>query len=64
MNFKDKRILITRGSGLVGRHLRSELKSSRVADLVCRRSIEFDLRKAGDVDTLCRDVKPRLVFPC
>lgn len=62
MNFKDKRILITGGSGLVGQHLRSELKSSGVADLVCPRSTEFDLRKAGDVDALFRDVKPQLVF--
>jgi dTDP-4-dehydrorhamnose reductase len=63
VNFKDTRILITGGSGLVGEHLRGELKSSGVADLVCPRSTEFDLRKAGDMDALFRDVKPRLVFP-
>jgi len=62
MNFKGKRILITGGSGLVGRHLRNELKSLGLADPVCPRSTEFDLRKAGDVDALFRDVKPQLVF--
>jgi dTDP-4-dehydrorhamnose reductase len=63
VNFKDKPILITGGSGLVGEFLGSELKSSGVADLVRPRSTEVDLRKAGDVDALFRDVKPQLVFP-
>jgi len=62
VHFKDKRILITGGSGLVCEHPRSELKSSGVAD-VCPRSTELDLRRAGDVDALFRDVKPQLVFP-
>jgi GDP-L-fucose synthase len=62
MNFQGKRILITGGSGLVGRHLRNKLKSIGLADPVCPRSTEFDLRKAGDVDALFRDVKPQVVF--
>ena len=62
MSFEGKRVLITGGSGLVGRHLRNELKSFALGDLVCPRSTEFDLRKAGDVDALFRDVKPQLVF--
>jgi GDP-L-fucose synthase len=62
MNFDGKRILITGGSGLVGRHLRNELKSHAVGDLVCPRSAEFDLRKAGDVEALFHDVKPQIVF--
>jgi GDP-L-fucose synthase len=62
MNFKGKRVLITGGSGLVGRHLQNELKSCGVTDLACPRSTEFDVRKATDVDTLFRDVKPQIVF--
>ena len=62
MDLTRKRVLITGGSGLVGRHLQSELKSSGLMDLVCPRSTEFDLRKAGDVDALFREVKPQLVF--
>jgi GDP-L-fucose synthase len=62
MNFEGKRILITGGSGLVGRHLRNELKSFAPGDLACPRSTEFDLRKAGDVEALFRDVKPQVVF--
>lgn len=62
MSFEGKRILITGGSGLVGRHLCDELKSSAADDVVYPRSTEFDLRKAGDVDALFRDVKPQLVF--
>jgi len=62
MNFEGKRILVTGGSGLVGRHLRNELKSHAAVGPVCPRSAEFDLRKAGDVDALFRDVKPQIVF--
>ena len=62
MNFTGKRILITGGSGLVGRHLRKELMSRGPADLACPRSADFDLRKPGDVEALFRDVKPQLVF--
>src|SRR5438132_4607690 len=62
MNFQGKRVLITGGSGLVGRHLRNKLKSFGLTDPVCPRSTEFDLRKAGDVDALFRDVKPQIVF--
>jgi GDP-L-fucose synthase len=62
MNLKGKRILVTGGSGLVGRHLRKELSSFGLTDLVCPRSTEFDLRKAEDVDALFREVKPQLVF--
>jgi GDP-L-fucose synthase len=62
MNVIGKRILITGGSGLVGRHLRKALMSRGPVDLVCPRSTEFDLRKPGDVEALFRDVKPQLVF--
>ena len=62
MILEGKRILITGGSGLVGRHLRSELKSRAAGDVVCPRSAEFDLRKADDVTALFRDVKPHIVF--
>src|ERR1700730_12687083 len=62
MSFEGKRILITGGSGLVGRHLCNELKSFGAGDLVCPRSSESDLRKAEDADALYRDVKPQIVF--
>jgi GDP-L-fucose synthase len=62
MKFSGKRILITGGSGLVGHHLRNELASCGMTDLVCPRSAEFDLRRANDVEALFRDVKPQLVF--
>jgi GDP-L-fucose synthase len=62
MNLKDKRILITGSSGLVGRHLQCELAARGVADLVCVRSKDCDFRKAEDVDSLFRDVKPKIVF--
>ena len=62
MNVTGKRILITGGSGLVGRHLRKALMSRGPVDLVCPRSTEFDLRKPGETEALFRDVKPQLVF--
>jgi GDP-L-fucose synthase len=62
MNFLGKRILVTGGSGLVGRHLRNELASCGAADIVCPRSTDSDLRRASDVEALFRDVKPQLVF--
>jgi GDP-L-fucose synthase len=62
MSFEGKRILITGGSGLVGRHLCNELKSFGARDLACPRSSEFDLRKAEDIDALFRDVRPQIVF--
>src|SRR5215472_10880944 len=62
MNIVGKRILITGGSGLVGYHLRKELKSRGPVDLVYPRSAEFDLRKPGDVEALFRDVNPQVVF--
>ena len=62
MNLKEKRVLITGSSGLVGRHLQSELAARGVADLVCVRSKDCDLRKADDATSLFRDVKPNIVF--
>ncbi|MBV9200918.1 MAG: NAD-dependent epimerase/dehydratase family protein [Alphaproteobacteria bacterium] len=62
MMLEGKRILITGGSGLVGRHLRCELESRAAVDLVCPRSAEFDLRRAEDVTALFRDLKPHIVF--
>jgi GDP-L-fucose synthase len=62
MDLTGKRILITGGSGLVGYHLRKELMSLGLVDLVYPRSADFDLRKSGDVDALFRDVKPQVVF--
>src|SRR5215472_18936945 len=62
MNLAGKRILITGSSGLLGSHLRNELKPLSVVDLVCPRSSQFDLRRAGDAEALFRDVKPQVVF--
>ncbi len=62
MDLKNKRVLVTGGSGLVGTHLRDELAARSINDVVCPRSKEFDLRKPEEVEALFRDVKPQVVF--
>jgi GDP-L-fucose synthase len=62
MILKEKRVLITGGSGLVGYHLQRELISRGITNFACPRSTEFDLRRANDVEALFRDVKPQIVF--
>lgn len=62
MKLEDKRILVTGSSGLVGHHLVNELTARGAKHLICPRSKDFDLRKAGDVEVLFRDAKPDIVF--
>ena len=62
VNLVDKRILITGGSGLVGRHLRNELEARGARELICPRSSEIDLRNPTAVDALFREIRPQVVF--
>jgi GDP-L-fucose synthase len=62
MDLKDKRILVTGGSGLVGTHLQAELTARGAKNIVCPRSKEFDLREPEEVEAMFRDAKPQVVF--
>ena len=62
MDLRNKRILVTGGSGLVGTHLRTELAARGAKDVVWPRSKDFDLRMPDDVERLFSDVNPQVVF--
>jgi GDP-L-fucose synthase len=57
-----KRVLVTGGSGFVGRALRERLSKRGEVDVVAPRSAEYDLTRPGDHNRLFAEVKPDLVI--
>jgi GDP-L-fucose synthase len=55
-------VLVTGGSGFVGRAVLGELQARGYADVVAPTSREFDLTVPADVETMFEKVKPRLVI--
>jgi GDP-L-fucose synthase len=62
VDWGNVRVLVTGGSGLVGRHLRDALSRCGAKNVATPRSAEYDLRKADDVEKLFRETKPDIVF--
>jgi GDP-L-fucose synthase len=62
MSLREKRILITGGSGLVGQHLQAELAARGCSDIFAPRSAECDFRKPDDVERTFAWCKPQIVF--
>lgn len=62
MDLKNKRVLVTGASGLVGRQLQAELVTRGVAYDVARSSLEADLRDQRCVEGLFSESKPEIVF--
>lgn len=59
---KDKNVLVTGGSGFVGRAVLRELGSRGPASVAAPSSAEFDLTDRDDVEALFAKVQPDLVI--
>jgi GDP-L-fucose synthase len=57
-----KRVLVTGGSGFVGRHVIAALRERGCRDLITPRRVECDLTHAADVARLFDDVRPEIVI--
>jgi GDP-L-fucose synthase len=49
MNLKEKRIIVTGGSGFLGQHVVNNLKKRECKDIFIPRSNDYDLRKETDI---------------
>ncbi|MDQ4145741.1 MAG: GDP-L-fucose synthase [Actinomycetota bacterium] len=59
--WSDKRVLVTGGSGFLGRTLAEKLHARGVADLMAPRSSEFDLMQRDQVEKLFANTEPDIV---
>ena len=57
-----QRIVVTGGSGFLGRHVMSELSDRGYANVVAPTHDEYDLTSEGDVVALLHDTKPDVVI--
>lgn len=58
----NARILVTGGSGFLGRHLRSALAARGYTDVQAPGHAEYDLVREADVAALYRDLRPEVVI--
>src|SRR3954454_17125986 len=61
-DLSDRRVLVTGGSGFLGRAVCAALIGRGVADLIAPSSVEYDLREAADVSTMFATAQPDLVI--
>jgi GDP-L-fucose synthase len=61
MDLASKRVLVTGGSGFVGRHVVSALERRGCRDVVVVRKAQHDLTREPDVVRLFREVRPHVV---
>ena len=57
----DKRVVVTGGSGFLGRHVVAALGRRGCTVLVPRKA-QYDLTLAGDAERMCRDLAPHIVI--
>lgn len=63
MNFwKQKRVLVTGGSGFLGSHVMDELKKRGADSLSAPRSKDYDLRRPEQVRRCLQDIKPHIII--
>jgi GDP-L-fucose synthase len=61
-DLSSKRVLVTGGSGFVGRHLVAALHAGGCARIAIPRRVEYDLTCEADVIRLMDDVRPEIVI--
>jgi GDP-L-fucose synthase len=61
-DLSKKRMLVTGGSGFVGRHVLAALRARGCDHIAAPRRSEFDLTRERDVATLFADVRPEVVI--
>jgi GDP-L-fucose synthase len=61
MNLADKRVVVTGGSGFLGRHVVAALARHGCAEVAVPRKAEFDLTREADVERMYAAFKPAIV---
>jgi GDP-L-fucose synthase len=62
VDLRDKRPLITGGSGFLGSHVVKALEGRGCRELFVPRSLEYDLRREADVARVCELSRPDVVI--
>ena len=56
------RVVVTGGSGFLGRSVVARLRARGVTDIQIPRRAEFDLTREGDAERMYRELKPEVVL--
>ena len=62
MNLSTKRVLVTGGSGFLGRHVVEALGRHGCGDVIVVRKAQYDLTREADVVRLYAELKPQVVI--
>jgi GDP-L-fucose synthase len=64
MDLARKRILVTGGSGFLGRHIVGQLRQGGAQQVFAPRHADYDLTRAAAIERLFDQVRPELVIHC